>query len=155
MAVYLMLINRTLKFFSLLEKSSESNTPALATATAASDIFNQDLEDYTPPEIAEAVRTGTVPPQPSIPTVVRQSQPAAGTSNNRVITKGQLEILWRSQRRSRISEAEFNHHVLETYQIAELKELNQKDVNALLEWLETQQENRLEALERQAIAMEN
>ena len=128
---------------------------ATLTATAASDIFTQDLEDYTPPEVAEAVRTGTVPPQPSLPTVVRQSQPAAGTSNNRVITKGQLEILWRSQRRSRISEAEFNHHVLETYQIAELKELKQKDVNALLEWLETQQENRLEALERQAIAMEN
>ena len=116
---------------------------ATLTATAASDIFTQDLEDYTPPEVAEAVRTGTVPPQPSLPTAVRQNQPAAGTSNNRVITKGQLEILLRSQRRSRISEAEFNHHVLETYQIAELKELKQKDVNALLEWLETQQENRL------------
>ena len=128
---------------------------ATLTATAASDIFTQDLEDYTPPEVAEAVRTGTVPPRPSLPTVVRQSQPAAGTSNNRVITKGQLEILLRSQRRSRIGEAEFNRHVLETYQIAELKELKQKDVNALLEWLETQQENRLEALERQAIAMEN
>ena len=128
---------------------------ATLTATAASDIFNQDLKDYTPPEVAEAVRTGTVPPRPSLPTVVRQSQPAAGTSNNRVITKGQLEILLRSQRRSRIGEAEFNRHVLETYQIAELKELKQKDVNALLEWLETQQENRLEALERQAIAMEN
>jgi len=61
----------------------------------------------------------------------------------------------RSQRRSRISEAEFRDYVTETYHVTELKELKQKDVNALLEWLETQQENRLEALERQAIAMEN
>jgi hypothetical protein len=128
---------------------------ATLTATAASDIFNQDLEDYTPPEVAEAVRTGAVPPQPAIASAVRQTQLSFNTSNNRVITQGQLEILLRSQRRSRISEAEFRDYVTETYHVTELKELKQKDVNALLEWLETQQENRLEALERQAIAMEN
>ena len=128
---------------------------ATLTATAASDIFNQDLEDYTPPEVAEAIRTGTVPPQPSIPTAVRQNQPSASTTNNRVITKGQLEILLLSQRRSRISEAEFKHHVLETYHVAELKELKQKDLNALLEWLEAQHEKRVDAVERQAAAVEN
>jgi len=164
---------------------------ATLTATAASDIFNQDLDDYTPPELAEAIRTGTVPPQPSIPTVVRQTQPAAGTAatnrpvvseavhaetvppqpsvptvvrqtqpsasttTNRAITKGQLEILLMSQRRSRVSEAEFKRHVLEACQVVELKELKQKDVNGLLEWLETQHEKRVDAVERQAAAVEN
>ena len=128
---------------------------ATLTATAASDIFNQDLEDYTPPEVAEAVRTGTVPPQPSFPTGVRQAQPLASPPNNRVITKGQLEILLLSQRRSRVSEAEFKQHLTETYHITEPKELKQKDLNALLEWLEMQNERRVEAAERQAMAVEN
>src|SRR5581483_8075482 len=128
---------------------------ATLTATAASDIFNQDLEDYTPPEVAEAIRTRAVPPQPPIASAVRQTQLSFNTTTNRVLTKGQLEILLLSQRRSRISEAEFRHYVTETYHVTDLKELKQKDVNALLEWLETQQENRLEALERQSIAMEN
>jgi hypothetical protein len=128
---------------------------ATLTATAASDIFNQDLEDYTPPEVAEAIRTGTVPPQPSIPTVVRQTQPSASTINSRGITKGQLEILLRAQRRSGIPEAEFRDYVTATYHVTELNEIKPKDLNALLEWLETQHENRLEVLERQAIAMEN
>ena len=128
---------------------------ATLTATAASDIFNQDLEDYTPPEVAEAVRTGAVPPQPSMASAVRQTQLSFNTTNNRVITKGQLEILLLSQRRSRISEEEFKQHVSETYHVAELKEIKQKDLNALLEWLETQHEKRIETLERQALAMEN
>jgi len=128
---------------------------ATLTATAASDIFTQDLEDYTPPEVAEAIRTGAVSPQPSIASAVRHAQPSASTPNNRLITKGQLDIVLLSQRRSRISEEEFKHHVTETYHVAELKEIKQKDLNALLEWLETQQENRLEAQERQALAVEN
>ena len=60
---------------------------ATLTATAASDIFTQDLEDYTPPEVAEAVRTGAVPPQPAIASAVRQTQLSFNTSNNRVLTK--------------------------------------------------------------------
>jgi len=128
---------------------------ATLTATAASDIFTQDLEDYTPPEVAEAVRTGVVPPQPSIASVVRPAQPSAGTVNNRAITKGQLEIVLLSQRRSKISEAEFKRYVAETYHVTELKELKQKDVNALLEWLEMQHEKRVDAAERQSAAVEN
>src|SRR5262245_39032018 len=38
---------------------------ATLTTTAASDIFTQDLEDYTPPEIAEAMKFGAVPLQSS------------------------------------------------------------------------------------------
>jgi len=128
---------------------------ATLTATAASDIFTQDLEDYTPPEVAEAVRTGVVPPQPSIASVVRPAQPSAGTVNNRAITKGQLEIVLLSQRRSKISEAEFKRYVAETYHVTELKELKQKDVNALLEWLEMQHAKRVEAAEHQSAAVEN
>jgi hypothetical protein len=128
---------------------------ATLTATAASDIFTQDLEDYTPPEVAEAVRTGVVPPQPSIASAVRPTQPSAGTVNNRAITKGQLEIVLLSQRRSKISEAEFKRYVAETYHVTELKELKQKDVNALLEWLEMQHEKRVDAAERQSAAVEN
>jgi hypothetical protein len=128
---------------------------ATLTATAASDIFTQDLEDYTPPEVAEAVRTGMVPPQPSIASAVRNTQPSTGTVNNRAITKGQLEIVLLSQRRSKISEAEFKRYVAETYHVTELKELKQKDVNALLEWLEMQHAKRVEAAEHQSAAVEN
>jgi Cu2+-containing amine oxidase len=45
--------------------------------------------------------------------------------------------------------------VAETYRVTELKELKQKDVNALLEWLEMQHEKRIEAAERQSAAVEN
>jgi len=128
---------------------------ATLTATAASDIFTQDLEDYTPPEVAGSVLTGVVPPQPSIASAVRPSQPSAGTVNNRAITKGQLEIVLLSQRRSKISEAEFKRYVAETYHVTELKELKQKDVNALLEWLEMQHAKRVEAAEHQSAAVEN
>jgi hypothetical protein len=128
---------------------------ATLTATAASDIFTQDLEDYTPPEVAEAVRTGMVPPQPSIASAVRPTQPSTGTGTNRAITKGQLEIVLLSQRRSKISEAEFKRYVAETYNVTELKELKQKDVNALLEWLEMQHAKRVEAAEHQSAAVEN
>jgi len=128
---------------------------ATLTATAASDIFNQDLEDYTPPEVAEAVQTGTIPPQPSIPAAVRQTQSSTSTTNNRIITKGQLEILLLSQRRSKISETELKHYVTETYHVSELKELKQKDLNTLLEWIETQNGRRVEAAEREAAAVEN
>jgi hypothetical protein len=75
--------------------------------------------------------------------------------NNRAITKGQLEIVLLSQRRSKISEAEFKRYVAETYHVTELKELKQKDVNALLEWLEMQHEKRVDAAERQSAAVEN
>src|SRR5262249_868873 len=108
-----------------------------------------------PPEVAEAVQTGTIPPQPSISTAVRQTQSFTSTTNNRVITKGQIEILLLSQRRSKISETELKHHVTETYHVTELKDLKQKDLNTLLEWIETQNGRRVEAAERQAAAVEN
>jgi hypothetical protein len=128
---------------------------ATLTATAASDIFNQDLEDYTPPEVAEAVQSGTIPPQPSISTGVRQPQSSASAASNRVLTKGQLEILLLSQRRSKVSEAELKQYVAETYHVSELKDLKQKDLNTILEWLETQHGRRIEAAERQAMVVEN
>jgi hypothetical protein len=128
---------------------------ATLTATAASDIFNQDLEDYTPPEVAAAVQSGTIPPQPSISTGVRQPQSSASAASNRVLTKGQLEILLLSQRRSKVSEAELKQYVAETYHVSELKDLKQKDLNTILEWLETQHGRRIDAAERQAMVVEN
>jgi hypothetical protein len=149
---------------------------AALTATAASDIFTQDLEDYTPPEIAEAMKTRNAlrftsaeqseAPQPSeasaetksnsssfqnLPpsTAMRQTSSAGGsTSGGRVVTKGQLDILILSQRRSKVSEGDFRRYLTETYHITDPKEIRQKDLNQILEWFEFRHAQAVEAEEK-------
>lgn len=126
---------------------------ATLTTTAASDIFTQDLEDYTPPEMAEAMKSGTVAIQTPSPTT--QARPAPSSSsggNSRVITKGQLEILLLSQRRSKVPDADFKHYLVETYHVSELQEVKQKDLNRILEWLELRQARHVGAEEQAAMA---
>jgi hypothetical protein len=128
---------------------------ATLTATAASDIFTQDLEDYTPPEMAEAMKSGTVAIQTPFPTTQARPTPSSSSGGtNRVITKGQLEILLLSQRRSKVSDADFNRYLGETYRVSELQEVKQKDLNRILEWLELRQAKPAGA-EEQAVMAEN
>lgn len=107
---------------------------------------------YTPEELnvaidgetGEAVRETTptplrtIPsPQPSPPSQPQEQPTTSG--NNRIITKGQTEILLLSQRRSKVSDADFKRYLSETYHVAELHEVKQKDLNRILEWLEFRQ----------------
>lgn len=132
---------------------------ATLTATAASDIFTQDLEDYTPSELGEVTK-GAAAQSSTISTTSpsvggRQAQPTPSNGNNRAITKGQLEILLLSQRRSKVSDAEFKHYLNTTCQVSEIKEIKQKDLNAILEWMELQHAKQKEAEDRQAAAVNN
>jgi hypothetical protein len=128
---------------------------ATLTATAASDIFTQDLEDYTPPEMAEAMKSGTVAIQtPSLTTQARPASSSLSGGTSRVITKGQLEILLLSQRRSKVSDVDFKRYLGETYRVSELQEVKQKDLNRILEWLELRQAKPAGA-EEQAVMAEN
>ena len=130
---------------------------ATLTTTAASDIFTQDLDDYTPPEMVEAMKSGTVALQiPSTPTAPARPVPSSSTGstsgNSRVITKGQTEILLLSQRRSKVSDADFKRYLVETYRVSDLQEIKQKDLNRILEWLEFRQAKHVEAEEQAAMA---
>jgi len=127
---------------------------ATLTTTAASDIFTQDLDDYTPPDMVEAMKSGTVALQiPSSPTTPARPVPSGSTGgNSRVITKGQAEILLLSQRRSKVSDADFKHYLVETYRVSDLQEIKQKDLNRILEWLEFRQAKHMEAEEQAAMA---
>jgi hypothetical protein len=131
---------------------------ATLTATAASDIFTQDLDDYTPPEMVEAMKSGTVAlqisssPTPTTPARPVPSSPGSPGGNIRVITKGQAEILLLSQRRSKVSDADFKRYLVETYRVSDLQEIKQKDLNRILEWLEFRQAKHMEAEEQAAMA---
>jgi len=126
---------------------------ATLTVTAASDIFTQDLEDYIPPDISDPMKSESFTSQVS--PMTRQTQLFASVGSGRVITKAQLDILLLSQRRSKVSEAQFKTYLAETHQVAEPKEIKQKDLNEILEWLGSQDANRIEAEKRQAAAVNN
>lgn len=126
---------------------------ATLTATAASDIFTQDLEDFVPPETAEPVKPEpqTSQLQVSPPTSAKQSQSAKMHGGNHFLNRGQLEIVQVAQRRSKVSEADFKAYLLETFQVADLKELRQKELNRVLEWLAQRHAKHLETEERTAL----
>jgi len=126
---------------------------ATLTATAASDIFTQDLEDYLPPDLSDSMKSESLTSQSS--PMPRPSHPSASAGNGRVITKAQLDILLLSQRRSKVSDAQFKTYLAETYHVAEPKEIKQKDLNQILEWLDSQEAKKIEAEERQAAAVNN
>jgi hypothetical protein len=95
---------------------------ATLTATAASDIFTQDMEDLTPSE-PEPV----MPPPPTSPPLAQDSK---------LLTKGQLELLQLAMRRAKITEPVLLAYLHATCSITTLKELTQGDLNAVLVWLE-------------------
>lgn len=132
---------------------------ATLTATAASDCFTQDLEDFQS--------------EPAVPAPTQDLPPAAGgkpgrasesafdqaprvedennvhmdslkteSKNTRTITKGQYDILALSCRRSKVPEKDLMLHLAEHYRIDALKNLRQADMNAVLEWIEAQDQSR-------------
>lgn len=122
---------------------------ATLTATAASDIFTQDLEDFTP-EAADAAKSGAQAPQAAPAPASKPAQPAATNGNHYRLNKGQLEIVQVAQRRAKISDADFKAYLSATYHVTDPKEVKQKDLNRILEWLEQQHARHLEREERAA-----
>lgn len=116
---------------------------ATLTATAASDIFNQDLDEMSPEQITEVTRSASIASRPA-PTpqqqqsrpYPQQQQPSAQAMNNKPLTKGQVEILLLSQRRAKISDQDLKSYLAQTYRITEYKDLQQSSLNAVLEWME-------------------
>lgn len=131
---------------------------ATLTATAASDCFYQDLEDFSPPEVAVPAKgepATAAAPYPKAPSVAPPPpSPLDKTLPSRLLTKGQQEILLLSQRCSRVSDSAFRTYLAQTFHVAELKALKQSDVQAVLEWLEAQQAEKIQAAEDQAGAIE-
>lgn len=128
---------------------------ATLTATAASDIFTQDLEDVPPSDLPEPVKTPPPPQRPAQPQAkaaapTSVATPAETSAAQRPITKGQYEILLLSQRRSKVSAQEFRRYLTNTYHVNELKELKQSALTPILEWLEAQHEQQLQAAEERA-----
>ena len=126
---------------------------ATLTATAASDLFHQDLEEMAENEDASGTRKTVVPPP--APTQQRpaqsQQQPPQQSSNLRLITKGQLDILLLSQRRNRIPDATFKQYLKETFDVVESKDIKQRDLNTILEWMELYHVHQVEAEERKGM----
>ncbi|MEW6301256.1 MAG: hypothetical protein AB1671_26565 [Thermodesulfobacteriota bacterium] len=122
---------------------------ATLTATAASDIFTQDLEDFTP-EAADAAKSGAQAPQAAPAPTAKPAQPAATNGGHHRLNKGQLEIVQVAQRRAKVSDADFKAYLLATYHVTDPKEVKQKDLNRILEWLEQQHARHLEREERAA-----
>jgi hypothetical protein len=126
---------------------------ATLTATAASDIFTQDLEDFAPDTTEPAKPGAQLPlhtPASSSPPV-KPPQPAKTNGNSSAPNKGQFELIQSARRRSKVSEAEFTSYLLETYNSSDLREVKQKDLNRILEWLEQQHAKHLETEERKAL----
>jgi hypothetical protein len=114
---------------------------ATLTATAASDIFTQDLEDLSsagpespasemPPSQALSA-PGTVPPAIT-----------GHPGNESALNKNQLEIVQLAQRRSKVPETDFKAYLMEAYGITEVKELQQRNLPRVLEWLALRQARR-------------
>ena len=112
---------------------------ATLTATAASDCFTQDLEDFQPEEAPGAAPRPPVETAPGVTTL-------GPTTATRPLTRGQVEILPLAapvpSRRGGVSaiperdvSGERPQHLL------------QKDLNTVLEWLELQQETRIQPAE--------
>jgi hypothetical protein len=117
---------------------------ATLTATAASDIFTQDLEDGV-------LDAASVPAQGSPAAAARHPHSSMLTTHigeSPFVTKRQLEIVLLAQRRSEVSEADFKTYLAETYHITDPKEIRQKNLNRVLEWLELQRGRRLKAEEQ-------
>jgi hypothetical protein len=67
---------------------------------------------------------------------------AAPPERGEPLSKKQLEIVRLAQRRSKVSEADCNSYLLETYGVAELTELQQRHLPRVLEWLALRQARR-------------
>jgi hypothetical protein len=114
---------------------------ATLTATAASDIFTQDLED----SLAVAVESpaSEVPGAQTLSSsAVMPPATAAPPERGEPLSTKQLEIVRLAQRRSKVSEADCNSYLLETYGVAELTELQQRHLPRVLEWLALRQARR-------------
>jgi hypothetical protein len=112
---------------------------ATLTATAASDIFTQDMEDLTPSELQPVV---PLPPTPGLggePVTLPSGPPSASpplARESKLLTKGQLELLQLAIRREKITEPLLLAHLQATYGVRDIMDLKQGQVNGVLEWLE-------------------
>lgn len=115
---------------------------ATLTATAASDIFTQDLDEMAENEAASRPLKTEAKPEPQQQRPAQQAKPAGNTNP---ITKGQLDIILISQRKAQVSDLMFKTYLEENYQVSSRKQIKQKDMNAVLEWLEFEHAKRIEA----------
>jgi len=117
---------------------------AALTATAASDIFTQDLED-----VSSVSAESPKPEAPRAPTPVSVPTPSSATSTNArngtLLNQKLLELVLLAQRRSKVVEADFTDYLAATYGITDLKQLRQADLNRVLEWLAQQPSKRQSA----------
>jgi hypothetical protein len=114
---------------------------ATLTATAASDIFTQDLEDSTTVS-AESPKPETSLVQAAVSVPAPLSPTTASSGGGTALNQKLLELVLLAQRRSKVVEADFKGYLATTYGITDPKELRQADFTRVLEWLAQQPSKR-------------
>ena len=114
---------------------------ATLTATAASDIFTQDLEDFS--TAGPESPTSDIPPSQALSTAGAVAPATtAHPGSESPLNKSQLEIVQLAQRRSKVPETDFKAYLMEAYGIIDVKELQQRNLPRALEWLALRQARR-------------
>ncbi|HEV8714669.1 MAG TPA: hypothetical protein VGX03_17800 [Candidatus Binatia bacterium] len=87
--------------------------------------------------------TSEIPPSQALSAAGAAPPATAGhPGNESSLNKNQLEIVQLARRRSKIPEADFKAYLMETHGIADVKELQQRNLPRVLEWLALRQARR-------------
>ena len=108
---------------------------ATLTATAASDIFTQDVEDFGPEPVGKAPEESRLreEPKPS------QSERGAGQSSP-VVTQQQIGFLLGTCKQFGVTEEQVNAYILQQYQLTSKKDIPKNKLDEILTWVKQQKE---------------
>jgi hypothetical protein len=105
---------------------------ATLTATAASDCFTQDLDEF-PPETTQQTRAEP-PAEKPLKTAPKPEEPDA--VKGKVITESQVKLVVMACQRAGITDDVIHRYLHTTFSIPSRKEIQQADLNTVMKWIE-------------------
>lgn len=108
---------------------------ATLTATAASDIFTQDLDEMAENEEAAKTLKTEPKPEPQPPQQAEKKQTAQSSTNGHPISDAQVKFLATMQSKHKVSDDRLHAYLREKHSIESRKEIKGKDLNDVLAWL--------------------